>query len=73
LANSVGLASLGVFALGLISGKMIGVEMMAVVQIAFFSLMSLSQMNPCFSALSSLRFVNGYNQLNQSNYLLDPF
>jgi hypothetical protein len=30
------------FVLGLISGKMVGVEMMAVVQISFFSLVTLS-------------------------------
>ena len=58
--------------LGLISGKMIGVEMMAVVQISFLSLITLSQVNPCFAALSSLKLVNGYNSLNQSNYLEDP-
>lgn len=38
--------------------------MMAVVQISFFSLVSLSQLNPCFAALSSLKLVNGYNSLN---------
>jgi hypothetical protein len=41
-ATFVGFAALGVFVLGLISGKMIGVEMMAVVQISFFSLITLS-------------------------------
>lgn len=59
------------YVLALISGKMIGVEMMAVVQISFFSLVTLSQLNPCFAALSSLKLVNGYNSLN-SNHLKDP-
>lgn len=58
------------FLLGLISGKMVGVEMMAVVQISFFSLVTLSQLNPCFAALSSLKLVNGYNSLNH-NHLAD--
>jgi hypothetical protein len=56
--------SFALLALGLIAGKMIGVEMMAVLQIAYFALMPLSDLNPCFSALTSLRYVNGYNQLN---------
>lgn len=38
--------------------------MVAVVQISFFSLMSLSHVNPCFAALSSLKFINGYNKLS---------
>lgn len=50
---------------------MVGVEMMAVVQISFFSLMTLSQLNPCFAALSSLKLVNGYNSLSK-NRLEDP-
>ena len=49
---------------------MIGVEMMAVIQISFFSLLSLSNMNPCFAALSSLKLVNGYNSLG-GNHLAD--
>lgn len=43
---------------------------MAVIQIAFFSLITLSELNPCFAALSSLHFVNGYNSLNK-NHLND--
>ena len=42
---------------------------MAVLQITFFSLITLSQMNPCFSALSYLWLVNGYNSLNHNNIL----
>jgi hypothetical protein len=44
--------------------------MMAVIQISFFSLITLSQVNPCFAALSNLRFINGYNL--KSNHLQDP-
>ena len=47
--------------LGLYSGKVIGVEMMGVVQLSYFSLLSLTDMNPCISALSSLKWINGYN------------
>ena len=79
MAKIISMVSTGISAvaavfcvLGLISGKMIGVEMMAVVQISFISLITLSQVNPCFAALSSLKLVNGYNSLNQSNYLEDP-
>ena len=45
--------------------------MMAVVQISFFSLVSLSELNPCFAALSNLYLVNGYNQLHKTQ-LQDP-
>lgn len=44
---------------------------MGVMQISFFSLMTLSQVNPVFAALSSLRFINGYNSLS-NNHLADP-
>lgn len=71
LCTGVSAAGLTFFVIGLISGKMVGVEMMAVVQISFISLLSLSQMNPCFAALSSLKFVNGYNSLNYNNHLND--
>lgn len=46
--------------------------MMAVIQVSFFGLMSLTEMNPCFAALSSLKFVSGYNSLG-TNPLLDRF
>jgi hypothetical protein len=42
VVNAITMASLGVFIIGLVSGKMIGVEMMAVVQISFFSLITLT-------------------------------
>lgn len=64
--------SLAVFMASIISGKMVGVEMMAVLQVTFFSLITLSQMNPCYAALSSLWLVNGYNSLNKNN-LSDKF
>jgi len=71
LALAVGILSLLLFFLSMISGKMIGVEMMAVLQITFFSLITLTEMNPCFSSLSYLWLVNGYNSL-QNNPLSDP-
>jgi len=70
LATAVSFLSVAMFVLGLISDKMIGVEMMAVIQVSFFSLVSLSQLNPCFSALASLWLVNGYNQMHR-NHLQD--
>lgn len=42
LCTIISAISLTFFVIGLISGKMIGVEMMAVIQISFFSLMSLT-------------------------------
>lgn len=45
--------------------------MMAVIQISFFFLLTVQNMNPCLSALSSLRFINGYNSLSLSNNIED--
>lgn len=70
LAMAIALLSLTFFVIGIISAKMVGIEMMAVVQISFFSLVSLSQLNPCFAALSNLLFANGYNSLHH-NHLQD--
>lgn len=78
LSSIVGGLSLFVFLLGIFAGKVIGIEMMAVIQIAYFSLLSLSSLNPCFRALSDMWFVNGFNYFyplsstHPKNYLLDP-
>lgn len=66
LAMAIAASSLVFCMIGIIAGKMVGIEMMAVVQISFFSLVTLSQLNPCFAALSNLQFVNGYNSLNRN-------
>jgi hypothetical protein len=42
LATMTGILFLSVFVLSMIAGKMVGIEMMAVVQISFFSLITLS-------------------------------
>lgn len=51
---------------------MVGIEMMAVLQISFFSLMTITQFNPCFSALVNLFLVNGYNKIASTSHLADP-
>jgi len=70
-ATAVAILALLMYFLSIIAGKMVGVEMMAVLQITFFSLLTLSHMNPCFSALSYLWLANGYNSLKH-NHLADP-
>ena len=72
-ATVVGVLALVMFLLGMISGKMIGTEMMAVIQVSFVSLMTLQEVNPCFRALASLWIVNGYNALSPNNSLEDPY
>ena len=67
-STGISVAAAAFTALALVSGKMIGVEMMAVVQISFFSLITLSQLNPCFAALASLRLINGYNSLSKASF-----
>jgi hypothetical protein len=44
--------------------------MMAVIQISYLSLFTLSNMNPCFNALSNIWFVNGFNYFSFSKGLL---
>ena len=72
LSSVASIAGLAMFLVGMISAKMIGTEMMAVLQVSFISLITLQEMNPCFQALSSLYLVNGYNSVSSNNYLDDP-
>ena len=53
--------------------KLVGVEMMGVIQISFLSLLTLSSMNPNFEALTNIWFVNGFNYFHTSpkGYLKD--
>lgn len=67
-----GLAFAGFF-VSIYQGKMIGVEMMGVLQIAFLSLITLSYLNPAFTSLKSLSFANGYNQVSENSNLEDPY
>jgi hypothetical protein len=57
-----------VFVAGYLGGKLIGLEMMAVFQLAFISLISLNSMNPVLGALSKLSFSFGYNKIVPFNY-----
>lgn len=61
------------FLIGIVSAKVVGVEMMAVLQISFFGLVTLSEVNPCFAALSPLVMSNGYNKnlIDNKNYIDD--
>lgn len=74
IANVVAGLSLLVFILGIFAGKLVGVEMMAVIQISYLSLLGLPILNPCFSALTNIWFVNGFNFFSLSRkHLLDKF
>lgn len=55
-----GLALL-LFFVSVCCGKLVGVEMMSVLQMSFLALMTLSCLNPCFKSLSRLQYVNGFN------------
>lgn len=61
LSSILTYVSLALLVLGLISSKVVVIEMMAVIQVSFFALCSLSNLNPCFAALSSLQLSSGYN------------
>lgn len=51
---------------GIASRKLIAIEMMAVIQIAFISLIGLEELNPCMKALSSLQYSNGYSDITDT-------
>lgn len=53
--------SLLVYFISLFAGKLIGIELMSVVQVSYAALIVLEEVNPCFKALSALELVNGFN------------
>lgn len=60
------------YILGMFARKLIGLELMGVIQISYLSLVRLPILNPCFKMLSAMWFVNGFNYYNLSkDHLLD--
>jgi hypothetical protein len=55
------MVSLGAFILGLVSGKLIGIEMMGIVQLGYVGLILVSLTDPLYQPMSKLIFTNGYN------------
>lgn len=49
------------FFVGMITSKIVGVEMMAVLQVSYLAIITIPAMNPCMNALTNISFVNGYN------------
>ena len=66
LSRIIGVLSLMLAFLGFIvpAGKLIVLEMLAVIQIAYFSLLEFEKIPPTFVGLKSLHMSNGYNDLN---------
>lgn len=60
LSLVVGLISLLLMVVGLVFGKLYILEMAAVTQITFVSLLCLDNLSPTMTGLSYLRFVFGY-------------
>lgn len=58
--------SLFLFFVCLFSGKLIGIELMSVIQVSYAALVVLEEVNPCFRALSKLELVNGFNYFGTS-------
>lgn len=72
LAYIIAGLSLLLFVVGIFARKIIGVEMMGVIQISYLSLLCLDSMNPCFKMLANIWFVNGFNYFSLTkNYLTD--
>ena len=63
IATLITLVAMALFICGLVCAKVVGVEMMAVIQIAFYGLVTIKGLNPTFSALVGLWPSSGYNRL----------
>lgn len=61
MAEGIEVASYGVLILSLIPGKIIGLELFGVLQLAFISIGSIDQVNPFLAPIMSLTSVNGLN------------
>lgn len=69
LGTAIGALAIVFFLIGLAYGKVIAVEMAAVIQITYLSVVTLNQTNPCITALTSLKFSNGFNFVNSYTLL----
>ena len=74
VASIFSAAALLVALLAMFTGKLIGLEMIAVFQLAFLSILSMDDMSPVMDALGGLEYSVGYNKLGSYNSLqsLDP-
>ena len=55
------LSSLALFCISLVAGKLIGIEMMGIVQLGYIGLILISMTDPLYQSLSQLMYTNGYN------------
>jgi cysteine-rich repeat protein len=60
-------AALGTSFLALLGAKLVGLEMIAVFQMSYLSLLAVDNMNPILDSLSALRFSCGYNKMEDYN------
>ena len=60
---------LSLFLIGLVYGKMIVVETLAVLQLGYIGLLGVYHLNPTLARLAYLYISNGYNKLSSSNSL----
>lgn len=64
------------FIISLFANKIVGLELIIVVQICYYSLIQIPVLNPCFNALSSMSIITGfsYSMLSKSkDYLIDSY
>lgn len=61
MAKVVVYLALAMFVVSLFTAKSIGIEMIGVVQVAFIGLMTIVELPPMLSALSTMIQANGYN------------
>lgn len=65
-------ASYGLFAVGMLCDKVIGVELFGVLQLAHLSTSNLNSVQPLLSPLMNLSIVNGYNMDLKSTVSMLP-
>ena len=64
------MVALGGMFLSLFGSKVVGIEMMSVIQLSFLCLISFENLSPPVLVLNSLFLANGYNQIETMNEIL---
>jgi hypothetical protein len=71
ISSVIGYLSFFLMIVGLFVGKLIVIEALAVVQISFLSLVTLSNLSPSFCALLPLELSFGYNMFEADKSYLE--
>ena len=67
IANIISAAAFFLSLLALLGAKLVGLEMLAVFQVAFLAMLSLDDMTPLMDSLGGLSYSVGYNKISSYN------